>query len=159
MPVVNLDRFTELLASDRHLAVLITQSPGSVDPQVSVVNASVVAHPVTGEPVAAVVARTGAKLANLRIRPRATLVARCGWEWAALRGHVELSGPDDDLGLDADTQRTLLRRIYTAAGGQHPDMEEYDAVMLRERRCALLIRADHTWSNPSGSEHLESSAG
>jgi hypothetical protein len=69
----------------------------------------------------------------------------------AARGPVELSGPDDPgLGLDADRQRQLLRDIYHAAGGQHPDLDAYDQAMLDARRCAVLIRPDHLWTNPTG---------
>jgi PPOX class probable F420-dependent enzyme len=143
-------------AADRHLGVLIT-SPGPQDPQVSVVNAAVVPHPVTGEEVIALVARgRTAKLVNLRRRPRATILFRDGWEWVAARGPVELAGPDDPLpGVDDDARRILLRTIYAAAGGDHPDLEEYDRAMRDERRCAVLIAPERIWSNPPGSEHQE----
>ena len=105
----------ELGAAEKWLAVLVTQRrsgapevaptstavaalAGLADPAVSVVNAGVLAHPLTGEPVVAFVARGAtAKLVNLRAHPRATLVFRAGWEWIAVRGPVELAGPDDPL--------------------------------------------------------------
>lgn len=145
------------LAEDLHLAVLITTRPDRVEPQVAVVNAAVIDHPLHGHPVVALVARRGAKLANLRRNPRATIVARAGWEWAAAAGPVELSGPDDPHPeLNAEAQRLLLRHIYEAAGGHHPDMRVYDDVMLRERRCAVLIEPERIWSNPVGGEHVDS---
>lgn len=144
------------LAADHHLAVLVTTDPGRNDPQVSVVNLSVITHPVAGNQVIAFVGRRGAKLVNLRRNPHATLVIRSGWEWVAISGPVELSGPDDPHpGIDNERQRLLLRDIYTAAGGQHPDLTTYDETVLAERRCAVLIQPDRIWSNPAGSEHLE----
>ena len=144
------------LADDRHLAVFITTSAGSAEPQVSVVNAAVIAHPTSGERVIALVARRGAKLTNLRRHAHATIVARAGWEWAAASGPVELSGPDDpNLAIDPETRCQLLRDIYHAAGGHHPDLDAYDRIMLDERRCAVIIHSTRTWTNPAGSDHLE----
>lgn len=151
-----IDLLRQRLAADRHLGVLITGSPNSTDPQVAVVNAAIITHPETRLLVLALVARTGAKLGNLRRQPRATLVVRDGWEWIAARGPVELSGPDDpNAFFNANNQRQLSRDIFHAAGGRHNDLDEYDRVMLAERRCAVLISLERIWSNPPGSEHLE----
>jgi PPOX class probable F420-dependent enzyme len=141
-------------AAERWLAVLVTT--GRDAPSVSVVNAGVLPHPSTGEPVVAFVARGAtAKLANLRTDPRATLVFRSGWEWVAVRGPVELAGPDDPLaGVDL---RGLLRDIFTAAGGEHADLDEYDRVMAAERRTAVLLKPERLTSNPPGTEHEEHS--
>lgn len=144
------------LSEDRHLAVLVTTRPDRDEPQVAVVNAAVMDHPITGEPVVALVARRGAKVANLRRHSHATVVARAGWEWAAATGSVELSGPDDpNPAFDENSQRELLRQIFHAAGGQHPDLDVYDRVMIDERRCAVLIHPTRAWTNPTGSEHVE----
>jgi PPOX class probable F420-dependent enzyme len=139
-------------AAERWLAVLVTT--GRDAPSVSVVNAGVLPHPSTGEPVVAFVARgSTAKLTNLRADPRATLVFRSGWEWVAVRGPVELAGPDDPLaGVDL---RGLLRDIFTAAGGEHPDLAEYDRVMATERRTAVLLKPERFTTNPPGTEHEE----
>ena len=149
----------EMLAEDLHLATLVTTRPGRPEPQVAVVNAAVIEHPNTGRPVVAFVARAGVKLANLRLHPYATLVARVGWEWVAVAGPVDLSGPDDELDdIDPGRQRQLLRDIYRTAGGDHPDLDEYDTTMLTERRCAVLVHPVRIWTNPAGSEHLEPQA-
>lgn len=143
-------------SADRWLAVLITaRSDGSPAP--SVVNAGVLPHPVTGEPVVAFVARgRTAKLTNLRRDPTATLVFRAGWEWVAVAGGAELAGPDDPLpGLDAQGLRRLLRNIYTAAGGVHDDLDVYDRVMAEERRAAVLLHPARFTTNPAGTEHEE----
>lgn len=138
------------------LAVLVTLRPDG-RPSTSVVNAGVLPHPLTGETVVAFVARDHtAKLANLRADPRATLVFRAGWEWVAVRGRAELAGPDDPLpSLDAGALRRLLRNIYTAAGGIHPDLDAYDRAMAAERRTAVLVRPDHFTTNPGGTAHQE----
>jgi PPOX class probable F420-dependent enzyme len=136
--------------------VLVTRRR-SGEPATSVVNAGVLDHPLTGEPVVAFVSRgRTAKLTNLRRDPRATLVFRAGWQWIGVAGPVELAGPDDPLpGLDAEQLRLLLRDIYHAAGGQHPDLDEYDREMVADRRTAVLLRPERFTNNPSGADHVE----
>lgn len=142
-------------SENRSLAVVVTTG-GSTDPQVSITNAAVIDHPETHLPVVAFVSRRGAKLGNLRSRPRATVLFQAGWEWVATRGDIELSGPDDPHPfIDEAAQRQLLRDIYRTAGGDHPDLEQYDQTMLAERRCAVLLTPEHIWTNPPGSEHKE----
>jgi PPOX class probable F420-dependent enzyme len=145
--------------AENWLAVLVTTRPDG-EPAVSVVNAGILPHPRTGDPVVALVSRGGtAKLRNLRARPHATLVFRSGWQWVGVSGPVELAGPDDPgpgqlgpdgprLGLDAEELRVLLRDIYTAAGGQHPDLDEYDRDMVADRRAAVLITPARFHTNP-----------
>jgi hypothetical protein len=151
-----LDRINELGQRDHFLAVAITQRR-SGEPAASVVNAGVLDHPVTGEPVVAFVARgRTAKLAHLRRTPTTTLVFRAEWEWIGVSGSVELAGPDDSLdGIDAERLRVLLRDIYHAAGGVHPDLEAYDREMVADRRTAVLITPERFTSNPSGGDHQE----
>ena len=157
MAIEGLARVRELGAAERWLAVLVTMRPSEsthalADPSVSVVNAGVLPHPLFGEPVVAFVARGAtAKLLNLHARPRAALVFRAGWEWIAVRGPVELAGPDDPLPGITDEPgrlRALLRDIYTAAGGSHTDLAEYDRVMLAERRVAVLVTPTRIYQNP-----------
>jgi hypothetical protein len=143
-------------SADRWLAVLVTQR-ADASPAVSVVNAGVLGHPVTGAPIVALVARGGtAKLANMRRTPSATLVFRAGWEWIAVTGPVELAGPDDPLpGLDPAALPRLLRDVYAAAGGVHDDLLAYDAAMAAERRTAALMAPHRFTTNPPGAEHEE----
>jgi PPOX class probable F420-dependent enzyme len=150
--VASLDRVRELVAGEHGLAVVSTvRADGSMP--ASVVNAGVLDHPVTDSPVVAFVARGGTrKLANLRARPRATVVFRVGWEWATVEGPTELAGPDDPLaGFDAGRLPQLLRDVFAAAGGAHDDWDEYDRVMAAERRTAVLVRPERVYSNPSPS--------
>ncbi|TQM09079.1 pyridoxamine 5'-phosphate oxidase [Pseudonocardia kunmingensis] len=143
-------------SAEHWLAVLVTRH-GAAAPAVSVVNAGVLDHPVTGAPTVALVARGGtAKLANLRRTPSATLVFRAGWEWVAVSGPAELAGPDDPLpGLDPAALPRLLRDVYAAAGGVHDDLRSYDAVMAAERRTAVLVTPRRFTTNSPGTEHLE----
>src|ERR1041385_7623213 len=98
-----LRRVAELAQDENWLAVLVTTRPDG-EPAVSVVNAGILPHPVTGESVVALVSQGNtAKLANLRAQPRATLVFRAGWQWIAVTGTAELAGPDDPHpGVPAD---------------------------------------------------------
>jgi hypothetical protein len=151
-----LQTVADLGSAERWLAVLVTRRPNG-EPGVALVNAGILPHPVTGERVLGFVARgMTAKLTNLRTTPRATLVFRSGWEWIAVSGAVELAGPDDELpGLPRGDLPRLLRDIYVAAGGVHPDMDEYDRVMATERRTACLLSPTHFTTNPPGTEHKE----
>lgn len=145
-----------LAGAEHWLAVLVTTRPDG-EPGVSLVNAGILAHPRTGETIIGFVARGAtAKLTNLRATPKATLVFRSGWEWIAVTGPVELAGPDDELaGLPGERLPQLLRDIYLAAGGDHPDLDEYDRVMRAQRRTAVLLRPSRFVTNPSGSDHEE----
>ena len=131
--------FADLLPLDHGLCVLSSpRRDGSV--AASVVNAGVLPHPVTGQQVVGLVARGLRKLEHLRTDPRATIVARVGWRWAAVEGSVELYGPDDPHPeVDAERLRLLLREVFEAAGGTHDDWEGYDRVMREERSAAVLI--------------------
>lgn len=146
-----LETVEEIAAGDDHLAVVSTTRPdGSV--QASVVNAGILPHPVSGDPVVGFVTFGRAKLANLRRHPQATLVFRAGWRWVAVEGDCELVGPDDSLaGVDPSALPALLRTVFRAAGGDHSDWEEYDRVMAAQRRAAVLVRPARVYSNPTPS--------
>ena len=146
--MTDLAGFTALVGGDHGLGVVSTLRPDTTI-QSSVVNVGVLPHPVTGELVVAFVSQGRARrLSYLRARPRATVVLRSGWQWAAAEGPVQLCGPDDPLpGVDAERLRLLLREIFTAAGGTHDDWDAYDAAMAAERRTAVLVTPDRVYSN------------
>jgi PPOX class probable F420-dependent enzyme len=147
--MASLERVADLVAREHGLAVVSTRRADGSMPA-SVVNAGVLDHPVTGSPVVAFVARGDTrKLANLRARPRATVVFRVGWEWVTVEGPTELAGPDDALtGFEAGDLPLLLRDVFAAAGGTHDDWDEYDRVMAAERRTAVLVQPERVYSNP-----------
>jgi PPOX class probable F420-dependent enzyme len=116
--MTDLTPYADLVPRDHGLCVLTTLRPdGSA--QSSVVNAGVMGHPLVDTQVVALVATGGSrKLHHLRADPRAMVVARAGWQWAAAEGDAEIIGPDDPHpGLDPEALRTLLREIFSAAGG------------------------------------------
>jgi PPOX class probable F420-dependent enzyme len=144
----SLSDFARLVALENGLSVLGTlRSDDSI--QMSVVNAGVLNHPSSGMQVAGLVAVGGSrKLANIRRKPRASVVIRVGWEWLAVEGTAELIGPDDlQSGLGPDAVRTLLRDVFSAAGGTHEDWDAYDTVMAEQRRTAVLIAPDRIYTN------------
>ena len=145
--MTTLEEAAALARLDGGLVVVSTlRSNGTI--QASVVNAGVIAHPITGVPILGMVTAGRIKLANLRARPQVTATFRNGWQWAAVEGHAELVGPDDpQQWLDAEGLRQLRREIFAAAGGEHDDWDEYDRVMAEERRAAVLIMPDRIYSN------------
>jgi PPOX class probable F420-dependent enzyme len=146
--MAELAAFATLVPLDHGLVVVSTaRADGSI--QSSVVNAGVLDHPVTGQPVVGFVAAgSSRRLTNLRARPRATVVIRAGWRWAGVEGPTELAGPDDELqGVDRERLRTLLREIFVSAGGTHEDWDEYDRVMVEERRVAVLLHPERVYGS------------
>lgn len=145
--MASIDDVRRLVNLDNGLASLSTlRSDGRV--HVAVVNAGVVDHPLTGQPVAAFVCRPGTrKMANLRSHRQATLSWRAGWAWCTAEGDIELFGPDDPAeGIEVPD---LLRTIYSAAGGgEHEDWAEYDRAMAAERRAAVLLTPARIYVNP-----------
>jgi len=143
--MTTLTDFAALVPQDHGLVPVSTaRADGTI--QVSVVNAGVMDHPVTGERVVAFVARSGTrKLANLAERPSCSVVIRAGWQWVGVEGEASSIGPDavpDGIDLPA-----LLRAVFTAAGGTHEDWDEYDRVMRDERRAAVFVTPTRIYSN------------
>jgi PPOX class probable F420-dependent enzyme len=145
--MTTLDHVAALGRAEQGLAVVSTlRADGTI--QSSLVNAGVLTHPSTGEPVLAFVAYGRVKITNLRARPQVTSTVRSGWQWATVEGHAELAGPDDPQPwLDAEGLRLLLRAVFTAAGGDHDDWDEYDRVMAEQRRTVVLIAPSRVYSS------------
>ena len=148
--MTGMDRVRELAGRESGLAVVfVSRSDGSG--HASVVNAGVLDHPMTFEPIVGFVARGGArKLADLRARPRVTIAFRSGWEWAAVEGDAQLVGPEDSFAdLDPGDVASLLRAVYAAAvGGTQADWAELDSAMAAEGHTAVLICPCRVYSNP-----------
>ena len=135
-----IEHVRDFAAADQGLAVIsFARANGTVHS--TLVNAGVMTHPVTGEEVVATVVRGDAvKLAHWRRFPQATIVFRAGWSWIGVEGSVTQVGPDDLMeGFAPADLPELLRDVFTAAGGTHPDWEEYDRVMAAERRAGVFI--------------------
>lgn len=117
--------------------------------QASLINAGVLTHPASGDPVLGYVTYGRVKLANLRDRPQTAVTFRNGWQWATVEGRAELAGPDDTQPwLESDQMLAqLLRDIFTAAGGTHDDWDAYDATMREQRRTAVLVTPTRVYSN------------
>ena len=146
--MTDLNDFTQISSTDHGLIVLATtRTDGST--QALVVNAGVTDNPLTGAAAVALVAAGGTrKLANLRERPRATAVAKSGWQWVAVEGATTIIGPDDlPSGFAAADLPALLRAIFVAAGGTHDDWNEYDRVMASQRRAAVFIAPKRVYTN------------
>ena len=146
--MTDLTDFARLVALDHGLCIVSTLTGGGAI-QSTLVNAGVLTHPASGQPVVGFVARGGSrKLAHLRARPDATVAVRAGWDWVTAAGTAEVIGPDDPYAdIDAERLRMLLREVFSAAGGTHDDWPTYDATMANERRAAVLVTPTSVYSN------------
>lgn len=91
-----------------------------------------------------------AKTKNLRRDPRASLYVDGpgGRSYVVLEGKAELSpvaaDPYDDVVQD-------LVDYYRTASGEHPDWDEYRAVMVQDRRLVFSMTVDHAYGMPAPS--------
>jgi PPOX class probable F420-dependent enzyme len=85
-----------------------------------------------------------AKTANLRRDPRAALevTSSDGWAWAAAEGAVTLTGPGND---PHGPEVEALVDYYRSAAGEHPDWDEYRAVMVSDRRVLMAMTIDRVY--------------
>ncbi len=137
------------LAEDEHGLTVVATARADGTIQASLVNAGVMPHPATGEPVLAFVTYGRVKLANLRARPQLAATFRNGWRYATVEGNAELAGPDDAAQWlrDAEQLRLLLREVFIAAGGTHDNWDEYDRVMAEQRRTVVLVRPTRVYGS------------
>ena len=85
-----------------------------------------------------------AKTANLRRDPRAAIevTSSDGWAWATAEGAVALTGP----GTDPDgPEVAALVGYYREAAGEHPDWDEYRAVMVSDRRVLMAMTVERVY--------------
>jgi PPOX class probable F420-dependent enzyme len=144
----DLDDVRRLVATETGLATLACVRPDGTA-ALSVINAGLLPHPVSGVEVVALVSAGRRKLEYLRANPAASIAWRRGWRWAGVEGAVDLIGPDDALpGFDPAALPALLRAIFTAAGGTHEDWDTFDRVMAAERRTAILITPARIYGQP-----------
>ena len=145
--MADLDLVEQLGASNHGLAIVsVVRSDGSIHS--SLVNAGVLDHPVTGvRVVGCVLGGSTRKLAYARRAGRAALAFQHGWQWVSVEGPIEIAGPDDTAVVAAADIPELLRAVFRAAGGTHDDWDEYDRVMARERRAAVLVTPERVLTN------------
>ena len=100
---------------------------------------SIVVAGVLGGDVVIVARGATAKLANLRRDPRCTvLTVDPAWNgYVTVEGSAAIRSWDN---TDHEELRLLLRDAFRACGGRdHPNWEEYDGVMRKERRAVVLV--------------------
>lgn len=145
--MIAMQELRDIGSQDRFLVVVSTPRADATI-QSSVVNAGVLAHPLTGADVVGFVTYGPVKLANLRARPQLSITFRAGWTWATAEGPAELIGPDDPQpDVDAGRLRLLLREVFAAAGGTHDDWAAFDRTMVEQRRAAVLVAPTRLYSN------------
>ncbi|HEV7470381.1 MAG: class probable F420-dependent enzyme [Pseudonocardia sp.] len=85
-----------------------------------------------------------AKTANLRRDPRASIEVTSpdGWAWATAEGTATLTGPSTDP--DSPEVQALVD-YYRNAAGEHPDWDEYRAVMVAERRVLMAMAVEKVY--------------
>ncbi|HTI77083.1 MAG TPA: PPOX class F420-dependent oxidoreductase [Mycobacterium sp.] len=85
-----------------------------------------------------------AKTANLRRDPRAALevTSSDGWAWATAEGAVTLIGPGTD---PHGPEVEALVDYYRSAAGEHPDWDEYRAVMVSDRRVLMTLTVERVY--------------
>ncbi|MET9326858.1 PPOX class F420-dependent oxidoreductase [Tsukamurella sp. NPDC003166] len=85
-----------------------------------------------------------AKEANLRRDPRAAVefTSADGYTWATAEGAAALIGPGTDPnGPEVDA----LVDYYRRGAGEHPDWDEYRAVMVADGRVLLVLTITHVY--------------
>ncbi|MGW5866383.1 PPOX class F420-dependent oxidoreductase [Streptomyces sp. NPDC055239] len=90
-----------------------------------------------------------AKIANLRRDARATLEVTSpdGRAWATVEGTATLTGPGTD---PKGPEVQALVDYYRAAAGEHPNWDEYRAVMVADRRVLITMTVDNVYGTRIG---------
>ena len=136
---MNIDEAKQFIANN-HRAVLATARRDG-GPQLSPVTVG-----IDGQGRVVISTREAAmKTKNLRRAPRASLCVftdRFFGEWVQVEGDVELVSLPEAM----DGLVDYYRRI----SGEHPDWDEYRAVMARDRRVLVRMTIDRAGPNQSG---------
>ena len=85
-----------------------------------------------------------AKVRNLRRDPRCTVMA-VDTNW---RGYVVVEGRArlyDYHNTDHEEMRKMLREVYRACGGDHPDWEQYDRAMVEQDAVVALVSPERVY--------------
>lgn len=82
---------------------------------------------------------------NLTRDPRCSLlVSHDDWRpFLVLEGNAEVLSQDN---TDAEALRVAFRDVFRAAAGkEHPDWDEYDRVMVEDKRVIVVLRPEHVY--------------
>ena len=85
-----------------------------------------------------------AKVRNLRRDPNCSVLAVTDdWrQFVTVEGQATLY----DAKADDEERRKLLREVYRACGDQdHPDWEEYDQAMVKQKAVVVLVRPERVY--------------
>jgi PPOX class probable F420-dependent enzyme len=88
-----------------------------------------------------------AKTRNLSRDPRASLYVTTPdfWSWVVADGTAELTPPAAD---PHDTTVEALIGYYRDISGEHPDWDEYRAVMVADKRRLVTLRVERMYGQP-----------
>ncbi|MCX5045725.1 PPOX class F420-dependent oxidoreductase [Aldersonia sp. NBC_00410] len=128
------------LISDTKLGILATIKSNGV-PQLSPVTS---VYDRDSDRIYVSVTEGRAKTANLRRDPRAAIefTSPDGYTWATAEGDVTVVGPGSDPnGPEVDA----LVDYYRRGAGEHPDWQEYRAVMVSDRRVLLILNVGRVY--------------
>ena len=91
-----------------------------------------------GEGAAFTTTEDRAKLANLRRDPRCSLLVSqdSWWGFIVLEGAARVMSADN---TDAEELRQAFRDVYRSISGEHPDWDEYDQAMVKDRRNVVVV--------------------
>jgi PPOX class probable F420-dependent enzyme len=133
------DGFAELLGA-QHRGVLVTLRKDGW-PQLSNVTYGWYADTQT---IRISTTEDRAKTANLRRDPRASFHVTTSdfWSYVVADGHAELSAVARD---PHDAAVEELIELYRFVQGEHPDWDDYRAVMVRDRRLVIRIQAERAY--------------
>ena len=79
-----------------------------------------------------------AKLLNLRRDPRCSLLVSqdSWWGFVVLEGEARILSADN---TDANELRQTFREVYRSISGEHPNWDEYDRVMVEDKRAVVVV--------------------
>jgi PPOX class probable F420-dependent enzyme len=107
-------------------------------------HASNVSYATWGGAVHVSITEDRVKARNVVRDPRTGMhiTSRDFWSWVVLEGEAVLSGVTTD---PDDEAAALLRRVYEAIAGPHPDWDEFDQAMIEDRRLVLSLPVDRAY--------------
>lgn len=108
---------------------------------------SIVTSGLYGDGVAFTTTANRAKHRNLTRDPRCTLlVSHDDWRpFLVLEGKATVLTQEN---TPAEELRAAFRDVFRAAAGkEHPNWDEYDRVMVEDRRVIVIVQAEHVYGS------------